>query len=59
LMCPGGCGTPIIVVEPELPQIEGKLSQDGPRVQQAAMQQALETLAAHRGLLLGDEKIGG
>ncbi|MFV2002180.1 MAG: patatin-like phospholipase family protein [Paracoccaceae bacterium] len=54
LMCPGGCGTPIIVVEPELPQIEGKLSQDGPRVQQAAMQQALETLAAHRGLLLGD-----
>jgi predicted acylesterase/phospholipase RssA len=54
--CPCGCGTPILVVEPDLPVITGPLHKDGPLVQQAALEQAVQTLSGHRDLLLGNHR---
>ena len=41
--CPCGCGVPIIVLEPELPELAWPLAEGGVQVQRAAMEQA-ETL---------------
>jgi len=42
--CPGGCGAPIIVVEPDLPELIWPLSTGGPEIQAAAMAQTLAQL---------------
>lgn len=42
--CPGGCGAPIIIVEPELPELNWPLSTGGLEIQTAAMAQTLEFL---------------
>jgi predicted acylesterase/phospholipase RssA len=41
--CPGGCGVPIIVLEPELPDLVWPLAEGGVKVQRTAMEQ-VETL---------------
>lgn len=41
--CPAGCGVPIIVVKPELPNLVWPLSEGGVKVQRSAMEQT-ETL---------------
>jgi len=41
--CPSGCGVPIIVLEPELPELIWPLAEGGEKVQRAAMEQT-ETL---------------
>lgn len=46
--CPGGCGAPILVIEPDLPELQWPLSTGGAVIQQEAMRQTLELLEAHK-----------
>jgi len=45
--CPGGCGAPVIVVEPDLPELHWPLTTGGDAVQTAAMDQVLRLLQPH------------
>lgn len=42
--CPGGCGAPIIVIEPELPELSWPLRTGGMEIQAAAMAQTFKLL---------------
>lgn len=53
--CRCGCGSPFIVVEPDLPELTWPLDRGGPEVQAAALQQALELLEPHRDMILSDK----
>ena len=52
--CQGGCGVPIIVVEPQLPELVWPLSNGGPQVQAAAMAQVETMLGPYAEVLLSD-----
>jgi len=52
--CRCGCGVPVIVVEPTLPELEWPLSKGGVDVQQAAEEQAEKLLAPYIDLLRND-----
>jgi len=54
--CRCGCGAPVVVVEPDLPELAWPLSEGGARVQAAAMQQTLDLLKAHSGTLASDQR---
>lgn len=45
--CPEGCGTPIVVLEPDLPELRFPLTQGGPAVIEAALAQTVELLRDH------------
>jgi len=45
--CPSGCGVPIIVLEPELPELTWPLAEGGVIVQRAAMEQTETLLRPH------------
>jgi predicted acylesterase/phospholipase RssA len=51
MYCPCGCGTPVLVIEPDLPTMGSKLHKDGPIVMQAALEQAIDALAGHKDLI--------
>ena len=42
--CPGGCGAPVIVIEPDLPELHWPLNTGGPEIQAAAMTQTIRLL---------------
>ncbi|HEY5601815.1 MAG TPA: patatin-like phospholipase family protein [Gammaproteobacteria bacterium] len=44
--CPGGCGAPIIVIEPDLPELTWPLNTGGAEIQNTSMIQALSLLQA-------------
>lgn len=50
--CPAGCGVPIVVVKPELPELVWPLSEGGVRVQRMAMEQAETLLRPYAAVLL-------
>ena len=52
--CPCGCGATIVILEPELPALELPLTTSGPRVQEAARQQAGQLLQPWLAALKGD-----
>ncbi len=52
--CPGGCGAPIMVLEPTLPDLNWPLSVGGPEVQAAAMSQAEQVLEPCMAALLSE-----
>jgi predicted patatin/cPLA2 family phospholipase len=45
--CPGGCGAAVIVIEPDLPELQWPLNSGGREIQDAAMSQALKLLQPH------------
>lgn len=49
--CRCDCGRPIVVTEPELPELTLPLSRGGPELQAAAMQKALELLEPYRDII--------
>jgi Patatin-like phospholipase len=51
--CPCGCGARIIVMEPELPELEWPSTAGGPVIQAAAMDQAEALLRPHLNTLAG------
>jgi hypothetical protein len=54
--CPHGCGAPIIVLECDLPELVWPLNTGGPKVQAAAMSQALARLQPYAEILIGDPR---
>ncbi|MBI5450705.1 MAG: patatin-like phospholipase family protein [Gammaproteobacteria bacterium] len=52
--CPHGCGTPLIVLECDLPELVWPLNSGGPRVQAAALSQSLASLQPYAGILMSD-----
>ena len=54
--CPGGCGAPIVVLEPDLPELRWPLIDGGLVVQQAALEQTLALLQSHAVALLTDPR---
>lgn len=52
--CPGGCGAPVIVVEPDLPELHWPLNTGGPEIQAAAMAQTLKLLQPYAEVLKND-----
>jgi predicted acylesterase/phospholipase RssA len=43
-VCPCGCGAPVMVVEPNLPELDWPLTAAGPAIEEAAYQQGLQVL---------------
>lgn len=56
LRCPHGCGVPIIVLEPDLPELVWPLNTGGPKIQAAAMSQALASLQPYAEMLISDPR---
>ena len=54
--CPHGCGVPIIALECDLPELVWPLNTGGPKVQAAAMSQALARLQPYAEMLIGDPR---
>ena len=54
--CPDGCGAAIVVLEPDLPELDWPLTEGGPRVLQAARAQALALLQPLADALLTDPR---
>jgi len=54
--CQCGCGAPIVVVEPELPEFTGSPSRDGPKIEAGALQQALKLLNKYKHVILPREQ---
>jgi hypothetical protein len=54
--CPDGCGAVIVVVEPDLPDLQWPLTEGGPKVLKAALAQTLELLQPHADALLTDPR---
>lgn len=54
--CPHGCGAPIIVLECDLPELAWPLNSGGPKVQAAAMTQALSRLQPYAEMLIRDPR---
>lgn len=54
--CPGGCGAPIIVIEPDLPELNWPLNTGGPKIQTAAMEQTLRLLQPYLKTLKSDPR---
>jgi len=50
--CRCGCGRPIVVIEPDLPEPTWPPGPGGPRIQAAALQQTLTLLEPHRDTIL-------
>ncbi len=50
--CPGGCGAPLIILEPALPELHWPLSEGGAEVQAAAMMQTEQVLGSKLASLL-------
>jgi len=54
--CPHGCGTPIIVLECDLPELVWPLNTGGPNVQAATMSQVLARLQPYAEMLIKDPR---
>ncbi len=54
--CPHGCGAPIIVLECDLPELVWPLNTGGPKIQAAAMSQALARLQPYAEMLIRDPR---
>ena len=54
--CPCGCGSVVVVVEPDLPELRWPLTEGGPRVLEAAMAQTTELLQPHLDALRTDPR---
>ncbi len=54
--CPCGCGAVVVVVEPQLPELQWTPGTSGPQVQKSAMEQAQAFLGPHVNALLSDPR---
>jgi len=54
--CPRHCGTAVIVIEPELPELPWPVTESGPAVQAAARTQAETLLRPYLAALLSDPR---
>ena len=52
--CPHGCGVPVIVLESDLPELVWPLNTGGPKLQTAAMSQAVARLQPYAEMLIRD-----
>lgn len=53
--CKCGCGAPIVVLEPDLPELSWPSSRGGPKVQAAALQQTLDLLETQRKTIISNK----
>jgi len=54
--CPDGCGSVVVVVEPDLPELRWPLTEGGPQIMEAAMSQTIELLKPYREALQSDPR---
>ena len=54
--CPCGCGAVVVVVEPQLPELQWTLDKNGPQIQESAMEQAQAYLRPYVDALLSNPR---